>query len=63
MFNIDDANVDTLIDVSISGLTLTGGDVIGGGGAIYSHENLTVTLSTISGNSAGNRVQLWRRHL
>ena len=52
IFNIDDGNFDTQFDVSISGLTLTGGDVDGDGGAILSLENLTVTHSTISGNSA-----------
>ena len=52
MFNIDDGNDRATIDVSISGLTLTGGDVTGNGGAIRSSENLTVTDSTISGNSA-----------
>ncbi len=34
VFNIDDGNAGNLLDVSISGLTLTGGDVTGGGGAI-----------------------------
>ena len=52
IFNIDDDNFDTQFDVSISGLRLTGGDVNGDGGAILSLENLTVTHSTISGNSA-----------
>ena len=46
--------IDTQFDVSISGLTLTGGDVgdFDGGGAIRNLENLTVTSSTISGNAA-----------
>ena len=57
IFNIDDGNIGNLIDVEISGLTLTGGDVpftdlSGDGGAIRNRENLTVTGSTISGNSA-----------
>ena len=47
-----------IIDVSISGLTLTGGDVTGSGGAIRSSENLAVTVSTISGNSAGGGFNL-----
>ncbi len=53
IFNIDDGS-GTKIDVEIIGLTLTGGDTGGsaGGGAIRSAENLTVTASTISGNSA-----------
>ena len=50
----------TFLDVSISGLTLTGGDVLGNGGAIRSSENLSVLGSTISGNSARRQ---WRRHL
>ena len=53
VFNIDDGNDANLLDVSISGLTLTGGDVNGDGGAIFTRENLSVTASTISGNSAG----------
>ena len=52
IFNIDDGNFDTQFDASISGLTLTGGDASGSGGAIFSQENLAVTSSTISGNSA-----------
>jgi predicted outer membrane repeat protein len=52
IFNIDDENFDTQFDVSVSGLRLTGGDVDGDGGAILSLENLTVTHSAISGNSA-----------
>ncbi len=53
VFNIDDGNFTADKSVSIFGLTLTGGDVYGSGGAIYSRaENLTITGSTISGNSA-----------
>ena len=52
IFNVDDGNPSTNIDVTIDGLTLTGGSVSGiDGGAIYSTENLTVSNSTISGNS------------
>ncbi len=39
-------------NVTISGMTLTGGDITGGGGAIRSLENLVLTDSTISDNSA-----------
>jgi hypothetical protein len=53
VFNVDDGNVNTHKTVSIRGLTLTGGDVLGNGGAIRSLENLAVTESTISDNSAG----------
>jgi predicted outer membrane repeat protein len=55
VFNIDDGNSGDLLDVSISGLTLTGGDVGGfnvGGGAIRSLENLAIIECTVSGNSA-----------
>ena len=43
-------------NVAINGLTLTGGDVGStyGGGAILSFANLTITGSTISGNSASD---------
>jgi len=54
-FRIFDINDGTgaMIDVELIGLTLTGGDIMGGsGGAIRSLENLTVTSSTVSGNSA-----------
>ena len=54
VFNINDGNVNTRKTVSISGLTLTGGDVNGHGGAIRSSENLAVTGITISGNSASS---------
>ena len=57
IFNIDDGIYGNEIDVLLSGLTLTGGDVAGGdfsgrGGAIFNRENLSVTNSTLSGNSA-----------
>jgi hypothetical protein len=55
VFNIDDLNLATQFDVSISGLTLTGGDLGGGsagsGGAIFTRENLSISGSTIRGNS------------
>ncbi len=38
--------------VTMEGLTLTGGDVFGNGGAIRSEGSLTIRLSTITGNSA-----------
>ena len=52
ILNIDDGNDDNLIDVEISGLTLAGGETDDTGGAINNNENLLVTDSTISGNSA-----------
>ncbi len=60
IFNIDDGNAATFIDVEISGLTLTGGSVTSGplgdqdGGAINSAENITVTDAVISNNSVGD---------
>jgi len=52
VFNIDDGDDETDSPVTIGGLTLIGGDVSENGGAISTRENLTVTDSTISGNSA-----------
>ncbi len=65
IFNITDGT-SALINVEISGLTLTGGDAPRGvngsqtagssgasGGAILNMENLTITASAISGNAAG----------
>lgn len=54
IFNVDEGDDGTLLDVELSGLTLTGGDVVDtfGGGAILNAENLTVNQSTITGNSA-----------
>lgn len=48
IFEIGDST-DDLLDISISGLTLTGGDSQYGG-AILSTENLTITGSVITGN-------------
>jgi len=57
IFNIDDDNDGSNIDVSISGLTLTGGDpnpqadgFFGGG--IYNNENLVLTHSRVVENAA-----------
>ncbi len=56
VFHIDDGNDEQQRDVTIHGLTLTGGDIRGsrtsGGGAILSTEALTLTASTIRDNSA-----------
>jgi hypothetical protein len=52
IFNVDDGNFSAKINVSISGLTLTGGDADGSGGAIFNGEHLEITDSTIIGNSA-----------
>ena len=50
VFRIDNGS-GTLGTVVISGLTLTGGDVTTGGGAIQSRENLTLSASVVSGNT------------
>jgi hypothetical protein len=52
VFNIDEGTTDQNRVVELRGLTLTGGDVAGHGGAILTSENLTVTGSTIHGNAA-----------
>lgn len=60
IFNIDDGHTTSTIDVFLEGLSLTNGyfhSESGSifedkGGAIYSSENLTVTHSSFSGNSA-----------
>ena len=49
VFNIDDG-MSNLIKVSLSGLTFTGGDVSGLGGAVLSQESLAIQDSTITGN-------------
>ncbi len=52
IFDIDDRTAAS-IAVSISGLTLTGGNAgSDGGGAIYNAEDLTLTDCTVSGNLA-----------
>ena len=51
IFNVNNGNFSNT-EVEISGLTLTGGDSDGSGGAIQNVENLTVTASVITGNSA-----------
>jgi len=54
IFNIDDGNNGVQSDVEINGVTLTGAGGAINGGAIYSREDLTITDSTISGNSASS---------
>ena len=54
IFSVDDGDDDgSDTDVWIAGLMLTGGDA-GDGGAIWNTERLTLTYSTISGNTAGD---------
>ena len=58
VFNVDDGDFENNIDVVIDGLTIADGFAEGDffsarqGGGIFSLENLTVTNSTISGNTA-----------
>ena len=55
VFFVQDGNDATHATVSISGLTLVGGDATGNGGAIQNHEDLTITKCRITGNtSAGH---------
>ncbi len=54
IFNIDDGDANTTIDVEIRGVTLAGADISGDGGAILSLENLTVANAIVTGNAAGN---------
>jgi hypothetical protein len=51
VFNIDNGDSGTLIDVELIGLTLTGGDASSSGGAILTRENLTIADSVITGNA------------
>ena len=53
IFNVDDAT-SSARTVSVSGLTLTGGDLNGKGGAIYSAENLTLDTCVVAGNSTSD---------
>jgi len=52
LFKVDDNNAETLADVSLIGLTLQGGDVNQGGGAILSNENLTLQFVSLIDNAA-----------
>ena len=52
VFNIDDGDNNNLLDVLIDGLRITRGNTSSYGGGILNLENLTVTNSTISGNTA-----------
>ena len=52
IFDISNNSAD--LDLTISGLTLTGGNVDNGGGAISNRENLTLTDVIIESNNARN---------
>ena len=55
VFNIDDGNDLWHVEVTIDGVTVTGGLTTDEGGGIRDHENLTVINSTLSGNTADSR--------
>ena len=52
IFNVDDRNANNSSSVTISGVTLTGGDSSGSGGAVLSNENLVLSDSIITGNAS-----------
>jgi hypothetical protein len=52
IFNITDSDTASNFNVTINGLTLTGGHSTANGGAILSGENLILKNSTVSGNSS-----------
>lgn len=53
LFDVDNGSASMLIDVAISGMKLTGGDVSGVGGAVRSRENLSLTDMAILDNATG----------
>jgi hypothetical protein len=55
IFHISDEDIETNITVEIDGVKLIGGATSEHGGAIYSEDNLTVTNSIISGNTAAGQ--------
>ena len=52
LFRLDDGNVATYMNTLFVGLTLSGGDVDGDGGAIHSVENLTLQFVSVLDNYA-----------
>lgn len=54
VFTIDDGNSNTLLDVSISGLTIANGNTQGAGGGIFNREALALSNSTVSNNTAAD---------
>ncbi|AFZ49127.1 beta strand repeat-containing protein [Dactylococcopsis salina] len=60
VFNIDDRDFESAIDVTIDGLTISGGSASNGGG-IRNNENLTLNNSTISSNSADSAGGIYNR--
>jgi Ca2+-binding RTX toxin-like protein len=54
VFNIDDGDSNTQIEVAIDGVTIAGGNTTGNGGGILNRENLTISNSNIRNNTAAN---------
>lgn len=52
VFRVDDLDSEHEIEVTLSELTITGGDVSGVGGGILSHEKLTLESVVVDSNSA-----------
>ena len=52
VFRIDDGSAATQIDVLIEGIALSGGDVTGDGGGVYSLENLSLLFVFVNDNAA-----------
>lgn len=52
VFNVYDGTGSAPIDVTIEGLTITGGDVTGAGGGVLNFETLKLTDVAVRGNSA-----------
>ena len=63
VFNIDDGNFDNDLNITLDGLTITGGSLSPfvsnpngpNGGGIFTTENLELINSSVSGNSAGSQ--------
>ncbi len=55
VLRIDDGDANTYANIELLGLTLTGGDVTGHGGAIHSLENLILRQVSVIGNYAVGR--------
>ncbi|MGB3513322.1 MAG: calcium-binding protein [Microcoleaceae cyanobacterium] len=61
VFNVDDGSTSTQVPVTIDGLTITGGLAfgsangnLGDGGGIFTNEALTLSNSTVTGNTASD---------
>ncbi|MFB2935939.1 choice-of-anchor Q domain-containing protein [Aerosakkonemataceae cyanobacterium BLCC-F154] len=53
VFNVDDGN-NSQINVTLDGLTIRDGNTTGNGGGIFNRENLTISNSAVSNNTAVN---------